>query len=112
MADVPARPVIDDSFAPARDPNTYTVELDGEAVVLDETEQRLHLLNHSASLLWAVFDGHATVGELAAEIATELSLPADTVLDDARRVVRDLADEGLLDGIAATDPPLTEELSS
>jgi hypothetical protein len=104
MADLPLRPTIDDTFAPARASHTYTVELDGEAVVLDEVEQRLHLLNHSASLLWAVFDGHATLAELAAEIATELSLPADTVLDDARRAVLELADEGLLDGIAAAEP--------
>lgn len=103
MADAAARPVIDETFAPARADHTYTVELDGEAVVLDEVEQRLHLLNHSATLLWAVFDGHATLAELAQEIASELELPEAEVLDDSLRAARELADEGLLAGIAALD---------
>ena len=46
---------IDDGFAPTRAPSAYTVELDGEAVLYDEVADRLHLLNHTATLLWTLF---------------------------------------------------------
>jgi hypothetical protein len=94
-------PSIDVDFAPSRAPEVYTVEIDGEAVLLDESANRIHHLNHTAALLWACFDGHAVIGELAAEICDELDLPYETVLADTLRVVGDLGSEGLLAGIPA-----------
>ena len=102
MADLDAHQ-IDAEFAPARSANVYTVEIDGEAVLLDEEANRLHHLNHTAALLWACFDGHAVVRDLAAEISEELDLPFETVLADTLAVVRDLGTEGLLDGVSAAD---------
>lgn len=90
---------IDDTFAPLRSPAVYTVEIDGEAVLLDEEANRLHHLNHSAALLWTCFDGHARVCDLAVEISEELDLPIETVLADTLAVVRDLGAQGLLDGV-------------
>ena len=72
----------------------YTVEIDGEAVLLDERENRLHHLNHTATLLWACFDGRATVRDLAVEISDELDTPYETVLDDTLAIVRHLGAEG------------------
>ena len=94
---------IDELFAPARAATTYSVEIDGEAVLLDEQENRLHLLNHSAALLWACFDGHAAVGELATELSEELRVPYDIVLADTLAIVRHLGDEGLLEGVRRSD---------
>jgi hypothetical protein len=101
MSDLDARH-IDDEFAPVRSANVYTVEVDGEAVLLDEDANRLHHLNHTATLLWTCFDGHAVVRDLAVEISEELALPYDTVLTDTLAVVRHLGAEGLLEGVAAT----------
>jgi len=98
MADV-SPDQIDEDFAPARARDAYTVEIDGEAVLLDERENRLHLLNHTASLVWACFDGRAAVHDLAVEISEELDTPYETVLDDVLAIVRHLGDEGLLDGV-------------
>ena len=95
---------LDAEFVPERAPSVYTVEIDGEAVLLDEDANRLHHLNHTAALLWACFDGHARIWELAAEIAEELGLAHDTVLADTLRVVRELGREGLLAGIRADEP--------
>jgi hypothetical protein len=86
-------------FVPDRAPTVYTVEIDGEAVLLDEEANRLHHLNHTAALLWACFDGHAPVRELAQEVSEELGLEYDEVLTDTLAVVRDLGAEGLLAGI-------------
>ncbi|MFI5054482.1 MAG: PqqD family protein [Acidimicrobiia bacterium] len=88
--------MLESSDAPARSASVYTVELDGEAVLLDEAADRLHLLNHTATLLWTLFDGHATIAELAVELSTELDAPYDTVVADILAITRRLGDEGLL----------------
>ena len=90
---------IDVDFVPNRATTVYTVEIDGEAVLLDEEANRLHHLNHTAALLWACFDGHAPVRDLAREISEELGLEYDAVLTDTLNVVRELGAEGLLAGI-------------
>jgi hypothetical protein len=90
---------IDVDFVPNRATTVYTVEIDGEAVLLDEAANRLHHLNHTAALLWACFDGHAPVRDLAREISEELELEYDAVLTDTLTIVRDLGAEGLLAGI-------------
>ncbi len=79
----------------------YTVELDGEAVLLDEFRNRLHHLNSSAALLWSCFDGVTSIAVLAHEISEAVGLPEREVLDTSIEVVRNLASEGLLDGIVA-----------
>ena len=99
---------IDRGFVPVRSAEVFTVELDGEAVLLDERENRLHLLNHTAALLWACFDGRASIEHLAVELSEELGHDLDRVLADTIDVVRGLGAQGLLDGVAA-DPELREE---
>ena len=90
---------IDEAFVPVRSPDAYVVELDGEAVVLDERANRLHLLNHTATLVWNCLDGEIDVRGLALEIGEVLELSIDTVLVDTLAVVRDLGAEGLLEGV-------------
>lgn len=82
--------------APARAGAVFTVELDGQAVLLDEDANRLHLLNHTGTLLWLLYDGQTSLAELAGEVATELELELDTVLRDVVAITRQLAAEGLL----------------
>ena len=93
---------ISETTVPARSPSTFVVELDGEAVVLDEAANRLHLLNHTATLVWNCLDGSVDVRGLAGEIAEVLELPYERVLSETIAVVRDLGSQGLLDGYAAT----------
>jgi hypothetical protein len=95
---------LDAEFAPAHAAAVYAVEIDGEAVLLDQVVNRLHLLNRSATLLWICFDGRTTVRELVAEISDELGLPYDTVLADTLRVVQELGAQGLLHGVRADTP--------
>jgi hypothetical protein len=92
-------------FVPARPAAVLTIELDGEAVLLDERENRLHHLNHTAALLWLCFDGHASLAELAVELSEALGTDADRVLADVVAVARRLGAEGLLDGVAADPRP-------
>jgi Coenzyme PQQ synthesis protein D (PqqD) len=95
------RTKVDEHLAPARAEAVHTVEVDGEAVLLDERTGRLHLLNPSGALVWACFDGVSSIAEIVDDISDELGAPRDVVLADTLAVSRQLADEGLL---ANVDP--------
>ena len=105
----PGAAAIDRDFVPSRAADVATVEVDGEAVLLDERENRLHHLNHTAALLWVCFDGQASLAELAVELSEELGTDFDRVLADVLAVARHLAAEGLLDGVAADPRPPDDE---
>jgi hypothetical protein len=96
-------PDVDASSTPARASAVHTVELDGEAVLLDEDANRLHHLNPSAALLWACFDGETSVAALAAEISDALGVDHQDVLGSTLEVVRHMAAEGLLAGIPRSE---------
>jgi hypothetical protein len=91
---------IDESFVARRVADAHTVEVDGEAVLLNEG--RLHLLNATGALVWACFDGDGTIAEIAADISEGLDVPYETVLDDTLAVARELGAEGLLESVTPT----------
>lgn len=97
--------MVDDTFAPARAAAVATVDIDGEAVLLDEAHDRLHHLNATAALLWRCFDGVTTVAELATEVSEELGLGYDAVRDDTLAIVRLLVAEDLVTGDLVTEGP-------
>jgi hypothetical protein len=107
MSELRSADTLDDEFVPVRSPDAYVVELDGEAVALDERANRLHLLNHTATLIWTCLDGVVHVRGLALEIGEELGLPVDQVLAETLAVIRDLGAEGLLEGVKSVEA--TEE---
>jgi hypothetical protein len=90
-------------FIAHRAASAYTVELDGEAVVLDEEQNRLHLLNHTATLLWACLDGTGTLAEIAADVAATVGMPVTQIMDDVVALARTLGAEGLLAGVTPDD---------
>jgi coenzyme PQQ synthesis protein D (PqqD) len=95
---------IDESFVAERDAAVHAVEVDGEAVLLNEG--RLHLLNATGALVWACFDGTGTIAEIAADISEGLGVPYETVLEDTLAVARHLGEEGLL---ASVTPAAAEK---
>jgi len=100
-----ASPSITETSVASRSANAFVVELDGEAVVLDEQANRLHLLNRTATLVWNCLDGEVDVAGLAREISEALELPFEQVLAETLSVVTDLAAEGLLEGFSAPEAP-------
>ena len=81
------------------------VELDGEAVIHDEVNGDLHRLNTTATLVFSLLDGSATLEELATEIATAYEMPVDQIHRQVRQLVDQLAASHLLVGteLAAVD---------
>jgi hypothetical protein len=96
---------IDERFVPQHADHVYAVDVDGEYVILDESVGRLHLLNHTGSLLWQLFDGSADVGELARDVSDVLGADYDTVLADTILIVGRLRREGLIRDMACVEPP-------
>jgi Coenzyme PQQ synthesis protein D (PqqD) len=97
---------IDEGFVARRAEGAHTIEVDGEAVLLNDG--RLHLLNSTGSLVWACFDGEGTIAEIAADISEGLGVPYDTVLEDTLTVARELGAEGLLASVAPAVEPATD----
>jgi Coenzyme PQQ synthesis protein D (PqqD) len=99
---------IDEEFVALRAHTAHTVEVDGEAVLLNDG--RLHLLNATGALVWACFDGNGTIAEIAADISDGLGVPYDTVLADTLAVVRELGTEGLLEAVAPAETEHSDEV--
>jgi PqqD family protein of HPr-rel-A system len=71
-------------------------ELDGEAVVFDERSGELHYLNPTATIVFKLFDGSATVKELSADIATAFRAQQADVERHVRALMREFRKKGLL----------------
>ena len=87
---------IDERFVPERCATVHAIEIDGEAVLLDEASGRLHLLNRTGALVWSCFDGSAALSEIVDEISDAFGVSRDGVVDDVLAIVRDLVAEGLV----------------
>lgn len=77
-------------------PDLTIVELDGEAVIYDETFGGLHHLNPTATLVLGLCDGTATGRQLAADIADAYGLPQERVAADVQAVLREFRKSKLL----------------
>lgn len=84
----PIKPRIRDGLA--------VVELDGEAVIYDEDSGNLHHLNPTATVVFALCDGSATVREMAGEIAEAFGVPAEQVEPQVRTLLRRFRKQELL----------------
>ena len=92
-------------FKPRRGARTHTVEVDGEAIVLDEEQNRLHLLNASATIVWTCCDGSGTLAEIADDLADAVGSSPEQLVSDLVSLARTLGAEGLLDGVSPDPGP-------
>ena len=91
-----------------QNPAAYTVEMDGEAVILDEEADRLHVLNATATLVWQCLDGVSTIEEICVDLAEGLGVPYDQVLADTLAVVDNMLAEGLARDVSQPLPPAAD----
>jgi PqqD family protein of HPr-rel-A system len=80
-----------------------TVELDGEVVIYDEASGDLHHLNPTATLVFSMCDGNATIAELAADIGEVFGMSTDDVERQIRSLLRQLRRQRLIEAGAPTD---------
>lgn len=70
---------------------TATTEVfDDELVIYCERTERMHCLDRSASVVWALCDGERDVDAIVAVVAEIWNLEADAVGSDVRQVIRKL----------------------
>jgi hypothetical protein len=86
---------IDHATVVARRPSVHAVELDGEAVLLDEDNDRVHLLNATAALVWSGLDGAATVGQLGADLGRHFGVDPEEILSEVVPVLKHFVAEGV-----------------
>jgi hypothetical protein len=98
---------IDEAFVPEPWPWVTWVVLDGECVVYNETTGGVHVLSESGSVAWQLFDGAASLGDVAGAIADALEIDLGVVQHDVTALARRLAELGLLVGYdpAEIEPP-------
>lgn len=72
------------------------VEIDGEAVVYDEHNDDLHHLNPTATVIFGLFDGSATIRELSKDISQAFDVPAHDVETQVRALLRQFRKVGLM----------------
>jgi hypothetical protein len=64
------------------------VELDGEAVIYDEETTELHRLNPTATIVFGLCDGSATMAEMAADLSAVFEVPLNEVEPEVRALIR------------------------
>jgi PqqD family protein of HPr-rel-A system len=72
------------------------VELDGEAVIYDEQTADLHHLNPTATIVFGLCDGTATMAQIATDISEAFGVPETEVEGQVRGVVREFRKAKLL----------------
>ena len=87
---------------PKRRADLTVVELDGEAVIYDGQRGKLHHLNPTATLVFQLCDGTATVKRLAVDIGGAFNLPDKAVERQVRALVRELEKAKLLQDLPVT----------
>lgn len=73
------------------------VELDGEAVIYDEETTELHHLNPTATIVFGLCDGTATMREMAVDISEVFSVPLPDVEAQVRTLIRQFRKVDLLE---------------
>jgi hypothetical protein len=71
---------------------------------------QMHLLNPTAGVIWACFDGSGSLDEIGADLAAAYGIPLEEAVAAAVGVARQLGHAGLLVGVAG-DPPPAEPVS-
>jgi hypothetical protein len=83
-------------LVPRRRAGVRGVEIDDESVLYDERDDRLHLLNWSASAVWWAIDGTATVDDLATDLAGRFHAQPDAMRSDVVALLDVLGAEHLV----------------
>jgi hypothetical protein len=85
-------------FVAYRRQETLTVEIDGEAIVYDESQEVAHLLSPTAAIVWEQLDGRNRLDKVATGLAEAFDASTEQVLGDVLELVQEFARRGLLEG--------------
>jgi hypothetical protein len=72
--------------------------IDGETLILNREEGRLHQLNPTASFIWDCCDGNSDIAEIIDRLAATYEVDYSTARKDVEEVLSNLRNSKLLDG--------------
>ena len=73
-----------------------SVEIEGEAVIYDEADGNLHHLNRTATMVFAMCDGTATVEEVSGDISEAYGVPLEQVIEEVTLLIERFVEANLL----------------
>lgn len=94
---------IDAAYVPVPNPSVQEVAVGPDLVLLDGW-QSASVVSPVGSLIWGSFDGHASVGQIAAELAQATGTDVGVVRGDVIEFARHAGFQGLLDGVSPPPP--------
>jgi len=74
-----------------------TKEIDGQTMVLDRQNGKLHELNSTASFIWQSCDGHTPVTDIVAATAHAFDMDPSAVEEDVTAALREFERLHLID---------------
>jgi thiol-disulfide isomerase/thioredoxin len=101
---MPAPDAIDGGFVPRRHAAALEIAVGNEVVVM---RGLAHALNPTATLVWQCFDGEGTIDEIVSDLAEATGADRDVIENDVLALTRQLAEVGLLDGVAGVPDTMT-----
>lgn len=99
------------AMRPTVQPQVASIELDGELVLYDERDHRLHQLGGVGSVIWPFLDGRTSLDELVVDLAAAFEVPEAQVRADLTELLQALAAEGLVavDGVVDRELPVADD---
>jgi Coenzyme PQQ synthesis protein D (PqqD) len=82
---------------PKRRSNLNWRTIDGETLILNRAEGRLHQLNATASFVWDCCDGNSNIAEIVGRLAGVYEVDARTACKDVEEVLFNLRSSKLLE---------------
>jgi PqqD family protein of HPr-rel-A system len=92
-----AEPSVPGSFVPRKRADVLELDLGDGVILYDDSSTLVHHLSPSASVIWQLCQGDASVETLATEVAEELGHERDQVLADITALVAELDALGLVE---------------
>lgn len=83
------------SLMPKIRPNLVIREAEGELLVLDRHQGKIHKFNHSAAVVLGCCDGHHTVDQIIDRVAATYGAAIETVRRDVADTVGEMSQLGL-----------------
>ena len=81
---------------PIRDDAVVWRDIAGEVVIAERDSGSIHVLNRTASLIWASADGTKQVDELATDICNRFEVTPEQARADAEEFCSQLLEAGLI----------------
>jgi hypothetical protein len=78
-------------------PHVIETEIRGDISLYDAQNERVLVLNGTASDVWRLCDGDQTFSEIVSLLAQAYRVQPGVIRDDIARTVQQLVDEGFLD---------------